>query len=290
MRYIVILLTILVCACSKPSKLEREIEQITACKDLKLGVSIYNLTTGEHFDINGNDRFPMQSVYKLPIAIAVLDRVDKGELLLDDTIRITKRDLSPDLYSPIRDKYPNGVDMPLSEIILYTIAQSDNNGCDLLIDMAGGVDRIEKLLCSNSLYNIQVKNYEHEIQADWSVQFENWTTPTAMVELLKQLNNGSILQPRSTDFIWDVMMQSNTGSIKDLLPSNLTVGYKTGNSGVGKDGVIAAQNCVGIMQQGEKKVAFAIFITDSNECRDDNMNIIAQVGELIYTNYINTND
>ena len=80
-------------------------------------------------------------------------------------------------------------------------------------------------------------------------------------------------------------MQSSTGSIKNLLPSNINVGYKTGNSGVGPNGVIAAQNCVGIMDNGTKKIAFAIFITDSKEDKETNMNIIAQIGEIIATNY-----
>ena len=78
--------------------------------------------------------------------------------------------------------------MLLSELILYTVAKSDNNGCDLLIDIAGGVDGVSKFLQANNLDNIQINNFEREIQADWSVQFDNWVTPTAMVDLLKQLN------------------------------------------------------------------------------------------------------
>ncbi len=60
---------------------------------------------------SGNHHFPFQSVYKFHLGIAVLHQVD--------------------LYSPIKDKYPNGLPLPLREVITYTLAQSDNVGCDI---------------------------------------------------------------------------------------------------------------------------------------------------------------
>ena len=286
MKYIITaLIVLLFYGCSEKIEITNNIEKIIKGKELKLGFAVYDFCNGELYHYNGDDAFPMQSVYKLPISMAVLNRVESGKLRLNDTIQITKDDLSPNLYSPIRNKYPEGVDMLLSELILYTVAKSDNNGCDLLIDIAGGVDGVSKFLQANNLDNIQINNFEREIQADWSVQFDNWVTPTAMVDLLKQLNNGKILQTKSMDFIWEVMMQSSTGSIKELIPSDIVVGYKTGYSGVGEDGVIAAQNCIGIMKYGEKSIAFAIFITDSNESKDVNMNIIAKLGEVIYKTF-----
>lgn len=286
MKYIITaLIVLLFYGCSEKIEITNNIEKIIKGKELKLGFAVYDFCNGELYHYNGDDAFPMQSVYKLPISMAVLNRVESGKLRLNDTIQITKDVLSPNLYSPIRNKYPEGVDMLLSELILYTVAKSDNNGCDLLIDIAGGVDGVSKFLQANNLDNIQINNFEREIQADWSVQFDNWVTPTAMVDLLKQLNNGKILQTKSMDFIWEVMMQSSTGSIKELIPSDIVVGYKTGYSGVGEDGVIAAQNCIGIMKFEEKSIAFAIFITDSNESKDVNMNIIAKLGEVIYKTF-----
>src|ERR1700761_1950143 len=84
-----------------------QIEQLAKPAKGIVGVSILNLETRDTLSYNGNARMVMQSVMKLPIAMTVLDQVDKGKLTLDQTIRITKRDL-PKTYSPLRDKYPNG--------------------------------------------------------------------------------------------------------------------------------------------------------------------------------------
>ena len=47
-----------------------------------LGVGLMNLESGQVFTLNAERPFPMMSVFKLPLAVAALDAVDKGELSL----------------------------------------------------------------------------------------------------------------------------------------------------------------------------------------------------------------
>lgn len=42
-----------------------------------VGVGIMGLEDGDSLTIHGKERFPMQSVYKFPLALAVLHQVDK---------------------------------------------------------------------------------------------------------------------------------------------------------------------------------------------------------------------
>ena len=42
--------------------------------------------------LNPQEHFPMQSVYKLPISMAVMKHVDAGKIKLSDKIPILKRD------------------------------------------------------------------------------------------------------------------------------------------------------------------------------------------------------
>jgi len=73
--------------------LRLEIEAIACSIDGKLGVAMLGLETREIFLFNGNDRFPMQSVYKFPLAMAVLDRVDKGRLSLLQAVHVARGNL-----------------------------------------------------------------------------------------------------------------------------------------------------------------------------------------------------
>ena len=134
---------------SQIDSLKNKIEQIIKTKDATVGVSIYGIENKETVHINGEKRFPMQSVFKFHIALAVLDQVDKENLNLEQEIFISKDELLPNTWSPIRDKYPSGnVKLTLAEILKYTVAMSDNNGCDILLKMIGGPEEVENYIRS----------------------------------------------------------------------------------------------------------------------------------------------
>ncbi|MDT3406356.1 UNVERIFIED_CONTAM: beta-lactamase class A [Pseudacidovorax intermedius] len=101
--------------------LKERIQQIISSKNAEVGVAIKSQDGRDTLSINGDRHFPLQSVFKFHIALAVLSQVDQGKFSLNQKIKIGKKDLLPDLYSPIRDQYPNGVTLPLSKILEYTV-------------------------------------------------------------------------------------------------------------------------------------------------------------------------
>src|SRR5471030_254271 len=70
-----------------------------------LGFGLMNLESGEFWVRLGDRTFPMQSVFKLPLACAVLSEVDAGRLKLAETLTLTDQTLSPS-WSPIADAWP----------------------------------------------------------------------------------------------------------------------------------------------------------------------------------------
>src|SRR5215831_7265065 len=58
--------------------LERTIAQIAQNAQGKVGVGTVLIETGDAAYLNRSDHFAMQSVYKLPIAMAAAQQVDKG--------------------------------------------------------------------------------------------------------------------------------------------------------------------------------------------------------------------
>ena len=182
--------------------LKNKIEQIIKTKDATVGVSIREIENHDSLSINGDSRFPMQSVFKFHIALAILDKVDKGELNLNQEIFISKKQLLPNTWSPIRDKYPNGnIKLTLAEIIKYTVATSDNNGCDILLKLIGGPGKVEKYIHKLGIHDISITYNEEEMHKNWDAQFSNWTTPIAAAELLVAFYTKNILSDSSFDFL-----------------------------------------------------------------------------------------
>lgn len=267
-------------------ELKKEIEIIVGGKDLKLGFALYDFSTGKSISINGNDKYPMQSVFKFPIGVALLDCVSRGEFALSDSVTLTKADLSPDLWSPIRERWPEGVRLPLVSVMTYMVAHSDNIATDFLIHKIGGVARIQDIVNRLGAKKINIRNTEAEIQGSWSVQFDNWTTPNAMVDFLRLMNDGKLLDKANTAVLWEIMASASSGSVNRLVSKTVTFARKTGYSGVNSQGIIAAQNDVGIIElEDGRRVAYAIFLTDSTLGTDAGYDILAQIGKAIWKAY-----
>ena len=273
--------------------LRQKIQQIVSTKNAIVGVSIIGNDGKDTISFNGEKYYPMQSVFKFHIALAVLSQIDKGKFSLDQKIEIQKKDLIPNLYSPIREDYPNGATLPISKILEYTVSSSDNVGCDVLLRLIGGPKIVEDYFVKNHIKDVSIKVNEEQQQADWDLQFKNWTTPKAANETLVKFYNNKkkLLSQKSYDFIWKTMRETETGvnRLKGRLPKGTIVAHKTGSSGVNKDGFTAAVNDIGIIFMPNGKYFFiSVFVTESKENADTNEKIIADIAKETW-NYFTAN-
>lgn len=267
-----------------------EIEEIIRSSKGTVGVALKELGgNGKPLVINGNAKFPMQSVYKFPLALAALAQVDKGKLALDQKLLITKKDLSPNLYSPIRDKYPEGnVTLTLAEVLAYTVSQSDNSGCDFLFRLLGGPAQVNNYIHRLGVREIAIAATEEEANAAWASQFTNWCKPQAMLRLLEILHQGRKLSKASNEFLLKIMTETLTGPnrIKGLLPAGTIVAHKTGTSGANERGVTAAVNDAGIITlPNGKKFALVVFVSNSKEAPAEMEKTIARIAKAAYDYY-----
>src|SRR5207253_8008690 len=123
--------------------LQKQIEQIASVTHGRVGVAAVVLESGESVSLNPHDHFPMQSVYKLPIGMAVMKQVDAGKITVDQKVFVTKSDfVRAGQHSPIRDKYPSGTELTLSELLRYAISESDGTASDVLMRLAGGAEAV----------------------------------------------------------------------------------------------------------------------------------------------------
>jgi len=241
-------------------------EKIAADAKGRVGAAVMLLESSESADLNGDEYFVMQSVYKLPIAMAALQRVDKGELKLDQMVKVEKRDFVPqEVYSPVRDKYPDGARLSLAELVRYTISESDGTTSDVLMNLVGGAHGVMAFLTEIGVSGINVVNLEKEIGRDWQTQYENSATPKAAVQLLAALQARRGLSAESRALVLKLMIESVPGAkrIKGQLPAGTLVAHKTG-TGSTRGGITSATNDIGIITLPDgRHLAVAVFISDA---------------------------
>lgn len=161
--------------------IENDIKNLIKPFKGKVGISIKNINSGQQININAYEKYPMQSVYKLSLAMAVLNEIDKGKYSLNQLMDLKKSDLLPNTHSPLRDKYPNGKsNITLKEILENTVSQSDNNGCDYLFRLLGGCKKVNSFIKKYQKTGINIAFTEEEMHADSSAQYLNFAQPKAI--------------------------------------------------------------------------------------------------------------
>ena len=249
-------------------------------------VSIENLETGDTLSYNGTHHSPMQSVFKFPIALAIMDMVDKGKLSLEQKIHVSKEDLSDtETMSPMRDTLSgNDTDITLHELLNYMVAESDNIACDILLEKAGGPKQVENFIHSLGATEIAIAASEKEMHHNDKLQYLSWCEANEMTHLLKLFYTGKCLSKSSTDFL-RIMMEGTQTSAKRfraLLPKGTVVADKTGTSGT-SNGLAPATNDVGIITlPNGHHLILTVFVTDAKANFDTREAVIAKIAKAAY--------
>lgn len=262
-----------------------DLNAIAAPAQGRAGAAFSLMETEKAYALHANERFPMQSVYKLPIAFHIMRRVDRRRMALNQLVQITPKDfVKPGQHSPLRDRYPQGTSLTLEEVLEYAVAQSDGTACDVLLRIVEGPEMVDSMLQLFKIEDMRVLNTEKQIGSNQSTQYKNYSTPAAAIQLLYAIMNPRALSPAGREKLLGWMTNTPTGMnrIKGDLPSGTPVAHKTGTSGT-RDGVTAATNDIGIVTLPDgRHLAVAIFIRDSKADLKTREAVIARIARAAY--------
>jgi len=268
------------------ASLTHDLETIASSVAGVAGVHAELLGSGTSASLRGDQRFPMQSVYKVPIAMAVLDLVAHGSLALSQRVRIERRDLVPDVHSPIRDAHPDGsIDFSIQDLLRAAIVDSDGTASDILYGLAGGPQRITAYLRGIGIRGMTVAATERAMAADQMVQYRNFSTPHAAAALIAAIQAGRGVTPAHRDLLLGWMRETETGRnrIRAGAPPHAVVADKTGTDTT-RGGLTRATNDIALVTLDDGRyVAIAIFIKDSTADQTAREAVIARMAAAVLT-------
>lgn len=220
-------------ASPKTDLAKKEIEKVLKDANFKGGIAIKNSQSEAEIVVRGDEMFPMASVYKLPIAVAVLKKIERGELKHDQKMHLKKSDILTGLRGPIAKKYPSGeVELTVDELLKFMVSDSDNTACDFLIKVSGGPEAITSELRKVQIENINVSRTEAEIMSTTNEpgpKSLDAASPLAMIRLYEKLRTEKILNPESTAYLLRLLTESNNPPhIPNGLPKDLKIAHKSG--------------------------------------------------------------
>jgi beta-lactamase class A len=266
-------------------------------------------------------RYPLGGAAKLPIAAAVLARVDAGALRLNTPVRVRREDLSvpPSRLNLhlLRRGAPPDLVLPLADLIALAIQHDDATASDVTLKLIGGPGAATDFLAGAGLAGIRIDRYAREslcdlfqtgpFQPDWASP-EGWAraqdarapavrqaamdayladdrdtanAPTAVAFLVK-LASGGLLSPTSTAFLLSLMTDSEPRSgLAGGLPGGTSLARKAGTTPTDL-GFTAADNVLAIAGlPGGPRLAIAAFQIGSTATRAQRAAIFDRAGALI---------
>lgn len=295
--------------------LEREIARLSTVSGGVVGVTAIHLETGRRVSVNGTDRFPMASTFKIPIAVQLLTRIDKGEVTLDQMIDIKQSDLHPG-SGTIADLFnKGGLALSVRNLMELMLLISDNSATDVLLRTAGGAEAVTARMRGLGIDGINVSRSTARLIADWVgvanlPPEDQWTpavfqlafasvkpedqkaaakkcdadprdtsTPDGMAALLEKIYRKDLLKPESANLLLDIMRRCRTGEarLRGLLPQGTEIAHKTGTIG-------GSTNDVGIITLPDNAghVAIAVFVKSSDNDTSARERGIAEIARAVH--------
>lgn len=284
----------------------------------KTGIAVQRIDGGGIVGQRLDNLFPQQSVSKLWVALAIFDRVDRGQLSLDSNVRVTYDD-----FTMFQSKIKNRVikygpqNETVRNLLELAVTKSDNTANDKLMWLAGGPDAINATLRAKNINSVRFGPGERELQSRvagfaWRQSYgpgNAWfdarrkvsadtrssamqaylanpidgATPRGMVDALSKLARGQLLSPDSTRKMLGLMSRVTSGPkrLKAGVPSGWQFGHKTG-TGQSCCGFSTGYNDVGIMTAPDgTRYAVAVLLANTTASVPQRMSMMQSITRAV---------
>lgn len=227
----------------------KELIEYISEKEGMFSVYIMDLDKNRDFGYNENKLIFGASLYKVPIAVAVLDEIENGNIAFKDEVTYKSSD------------YYGG----------SGVIQVDNNGLTYDIEYLLSVllkysDNIAQNMLSRSIDESDISNSFLLNSTNKSSTFykENKTSAKEVSEYFKNIKRGGYLDEKSKDLLFEYMGETAFDNrISENLKPELTFSHKIGNwgeSGSWHDcGIISGQKNLSVCLMSEN-TKFDIFL------------------------------
>lgn len=298
--------------------LQAEAARLAATSGGTVGVAAWRLDgAGQKLLLNADQGFPMASTFKVAVAGRILQRVDKGEIRLDQMIDVPLAKMVPSEVIADRFIHP-GLSMSVYNLLELMLTQSDNTATDLMTATAGGPAAVTAWLRDQGITGQRIDRDTNGLLREFysldaggsfaaaaaaasargarnqrgdmpNPAFDDdprdTSTPEAMATLLTRIFSGKALSPESTSVITAIMARCRTGEqrLRGAMPPGVAIAHKTGTIG----GTI---NDVGVitLPGGAGQVVIAVFVKKSAAPVAARERAIAEIARATYDYFLVT--
>ena len=210
---------------------------LAAHPDQTIAVAYRDIASGERLLRNGDEVFHAASTMKVPVMLGIFEAVSRGELRLDQPVRVkneftsihdgstysleSREDSDPELYERI------GSDVTLEELVRRMIVRSSNLATNIAIEFIGA-PRVMALMRQIGANDIRVLRGVEDDKA-YRAGMNNTTTARDLMLIFEALAEERVLSPAASGAMMKILLaQEHNDGIPAGLPAGTQVAHKTG--------------------------------------------------------------
>lgn len=271
-------------------ELAAELAELERARGGRLGVAVLDTGLGTVRGHRLDERFALCSTFKLVLAAMVLDRAARGELSLDERLRIAPDDLlghAPVARAAVDAAVARGAkegEATRRELAKAVQTHSDNTAANLLLRDLGGLAAFAAFCRAHGDLVTRLDRFEPEMNDVRPGDDRDTTTPRAMAQLVARLFAGAIA-PEARQTLWQWMVATGTGAarVRAGLPPTWLAGDKTGTGG-GTGVTVKCNDVLRIEPPGRAPLVVAVYYDTGVEAEwpsDADENVLAEVGRIV---------
>jgi len=222
------------------------------------GFYFEDLTTGAWIGINEKEKFIPMSLFKVPLMIAILKKVEQGEISLDQKVMVDSEDL--DARSGLLALNGAGYETTIKQLITQMVQESDNTAMNALIGFATDEDYMRVV----TMIGLP-KQYEG-----------NAVSPKEYANIFRLLYFSTYLRRPFSEIALTVMMDTKFNSqLPAGLPADVKISHK-----VGFDTTRGFYHDCGIVYLKDHN--YLICVMSKNTVQEKADKMISQLSKIVY--------
>ena len=283
MKRLFALLALLLAGCATAP--ESPVDRVIASQRGKtVAVAYYDLRTGATLLRNEREVFHAASTMKVPVMLGIFEAVTRGELSLDQPVRVknefksildgstyaleSREDSDPGLYDLV------GQDLPLRELVRRMEVRSSNLATNIVIELIGA-PRVMRLMKEIGADDIRVLRGVEDDKA-YHAGMNNTTTAHDLMLVFRTLAEKRAITPEaSAEMIEILAAQEHNDGIPAGIPPGTKVAHKTGS-------ITKISHDAGLVFRPDGSPYVLVVLTRGFGKNEDAEKVIAEISRILW--------
>jgi len=249
-----------------------------------IAVAYHDLATGETLLRNEREVFHAASTMKVPVMLGIYEAATRGELSLDQPVRVkneftsifdgstyaleAREDSDAALYGEV------GKELPLRELVRRMEVRSSNLATNIVIELIGA-PRVMRLMKEIGANDIRVLRGVEDDKA-YHAGMNNTTTAYDLMLVFRTLAEKRAISPAASEEMLEILAaQEHNDGIPAGLPPGTKVAHKTGS-------ITAISHDAGIVYRPDGTQYVLVVLTRGFQNGDEADRVIAAISRALW--------